>query len=331
MGRAVSLVAMAMIGHAWASRADAQPPTNARIELSYEVPTGCPSRSEFLELVRARDPVSRRAGDGEAERHMGVLVRNAPPGYTGRLTSYDRDHALLVREVTAATCSEVTDALAFIAAVAMDTAAGSTTLEAPAAPMLHPEEPAPEPTPTSNTAISQPTNYAGAVGAHTEIVSAMAPGPVIGFPMFLDVAIRRESTFAPSFRFAFVPTLTVTRTNDVGSAHFRWMMGRLEICPLQLVLSRSMRALPCSRVDAGLVSAAGELVGESNALSRPWAAVGATVRFGWTFAAPLTLELEAGAVVPLTRDKFFFQPNTEIYRFRSAGALGSLGLALRFW
>ena len=46
---------------------------------------------------------------------------------------------------------------------------------------------------------------------------------------------------------------------------------------------------------------------------------------------PLDLEVEGGAMVPLLGDTFFFQPSTEVYQFRSVGALASAGLAVRLW
>src|SRR5262245_425417 len=96
----------------------------ASIELTYDVATGCPSRGEFLELVRARHP-SDHGGTADSRRRVAVVVRTDERGYTGRITSQEGERAQLVRDVSAGSCREVADALAFIAAVAADPSAGA--------------------------------------------------------------------------------------------------------------------------------------------------------------------------------------------------------------
>jgi hypothetical protein len=303
------------------------------IELTYDVVSGCPSRDEFFELVRARQPPGQD-GNAESRRRVAVVIRmDAPQNYTGRITSQEGDRAHLVREVSAVSCSEVADALAFIAAVSTD----ASTSAAPAPPpnaedrSLTPPA-APAESPALHVVESTPSpGYAGALGADAEIVGLVGPEPILGFPIFLDVATRGDRALAPSFRLAFVSTLTVTQSNSVGSGHFRWTTGRLEVCPFRLSLASSLRARPCSRLDAGAVSASADLDGLANTPVRPWFAVALTGRVEWAIAGPIAAEIEAGATIPLSKDRFYFQTNTEVYRFGSAGPVLSAGIAARLW
>jgi hypothetical protein len=159
----------------------------------------------------------------------------------------------------------------------------------------------------------------------------VGPEPIVAFPIFFDIASRSDRSFAPSFRLAFVPTRTVTASNGVGSGHFQWMTGRLEICPFRFVLAPSVRARPCSRFDGGAISASADLDGQANAPSRSWFDLAFTGRIEWAVAGPIAVEVEAGVVVPLSKDRFFFQTNTEVYRFGNAGPVASAGLFARLW
>jgi hypothetical protein len=163
------------------------------------------------------------------------------------------------------------------------------------------------------------------------MVALVGPELIVGLPIFFEVASRGDRVLAPSFRFAFVPTEAVTTTNSIGSGHFRWMTGRLEVCPVRWSLLPSLSARPCARLDAGVINASADLDGQANSPSRPWFAAAVTGRLEWAIARPVAVEVEAGATIPLSRDRFYFQTNTEVYRFGSAGPVVGAGIAARLW
>ena len=58
-------------------------------------------------------------------------------------------------------------------------------------------------------------------------------------------------------------------------------------------------------------------------------AITTLARASWNFYGPLSLELDAGARLPLQRTRFFFQPDTTIYRTPAVGLTLGGGLGVR--
>jgi hypothetical protein len=135
----------------------------------------------------------------------------------------------------------------------------------------------------------------------------------------------------PLFRLSIAQTLTATATKPEGSVHLRWTTARLETCPVRLSIGERLHARPCAGLETGLVVASGDLRGDARTRLRPWFAVAMAANVAWIVAGPVSLELEAGAVVPLQRDDFFFQMNTVVYKAPAVEAAGGAGVSIRIW
>jgi hypothetical protein len=321
---AAKLLAAASL--AWSSPAAASD-TRVQVRVDYEAPVGCPDRTDVLSLVRARRPDVTVTDDASEPRRLAIAVRTAESGYEGEVASYQGTQRLLLRRVDAASCKEVADALAFIAAVAADAPPPD---EAPAPARAEDRDAA---KPTSSPASLAPTTsrWSGSASAAGEIASIGAEDPLLGFRAAFAVARVDPGVLTPSFRVSIAQTLEATVAREEGAAHFRWTTGRLEVCPLRWSPVSGWRIRPCAGLETGFVVAQGDLQGEAHRRLRPWFAVAGAVSVSWEFAAPVSLELDLGAVVPLQRDEFFFQSNTVVYVPPVVEPKGSAGVSLRFW
>jgi hypothetical protein len=59
-------------------------------------------------------------------------------------------------------------------------------------------------------------------------------------------------------------------------------------------------------------------------------ALGATGRARWLFLGPVFLELDAGLRFPLTRTRYFFEPDTTVDEPPTVGWTAGAGLGVRF-
>src|SRR2546429_1906241 len=84
------LIAAGVARVAWAGPGNDDERGTSSIELSYDVASGCPSRGEFIDLVRARQPTG---GNTDPRRRVAVLVRKDAENYTGRISSQEGERA----------------------------------------------------------------------------------------------------------------------------------------------------------------------------------------------------------------------------------------------
>lgn len=110
------------------------------VQLEYTAPTGCPTQTEFVQLVASRGGDFAHPGAGTKARAMVVTLRRDANDHAGSLQLRLDDQASDARQLRADTCLAVAEGLAVVAAIALR---GS---EAQAAPVEAQPSPAvPEP------------------------------------------------------------------------------------------------------------------------------------------------------------------------------------------
>jgi hypothetical protein len=72
-------------------------------------------------------------------------------------------------------------------------------------------------------------------------------------------------------------------------------------------------------------------VANGRSATRPWAAVGVLGRATWSPSYRIFFEAEAGAILPLVRDRFFLEPRTTIEETPTVGLMGNIGTGVRFY
>ncbi len=334
------LTAAALIAFAAARPALADPPV-APIRISYHAPAGCPAESAFSSQILARTSRARIATPGEAgSRALLVTIVPDGGGFAGRLEIADRGGRLSHREVSGDTCQEVVAALALVTALTLDPLASTKPLPpAPAAKSSAPPPappPAPAPVPVQRPVLIAPRPAPApppprppwhvSFGDDVAVRGGATPHAVLTLPLFVELEMPRMGA---SLRAAFERSQQDTEQVSPGAAVFRWTAGTLEACPL--AWSRSgFRVSPCLRLEAGVLEGRGEGVTPPRSRSRTWVALGATGRAEWSFLPPAFLDVGGGFVLPLTRDRFYFQPDTTIYKPPALGWIARAGLGVRF-
>ena len=114
-------------------------------------------------------------------------------------------------------------------------------------------------------------------------------------------------------------------------SRFRWLVGRIEGCPLRFSPYPTVVISPCALLDAGALEASGWGRTSSGDRTRPWVAPGLLGRIQWDFFGPLLIEAEGGAMFPLVRDTFYVAPAFDIHQAEIAGGFFAAGVGMYFF
>lgn len=324
------------------------------IALRYTASADCPDAVAFENLVRGRTTRARFVPVGQT-RTFDVLLRGGEHP-SGRLTVLRDGAAEGTREVHADSCGEAADALALIAALAVDpTASLGPTPSAPPQPppvatsnaASTPPEPSSRDVGTEPTARAGPTPPAAAkesapapvarstaphtlfIGADLVVAGGVPSGPLIGVSPLLGCRSSSTGLIAPSIRASFLRAGSSASDASGGSAAFTWTLGRLDGCVLSWPPGRA-RLLACARLEAGVVDASASGIPAAQSAGRPWVALGPAVRGEWDFLRPLFLEVDVAPLARLTTYRFWVLPNTTLYDVSTVGLEASAGLGAHF-
>jgi hypothetical protein len=332
----------------WASQAGAQ--TSGSFHLDYEAPAHCPTAAAFAAKIEGHTPLARQVPGADASRRFRAVFDTSQPAARGRLEIVDFDGTPSVREVEGRDCTEVADALALIAAIVIDpnaqpaspstetndaAAAAAASAAAAAAgtrprpvtevrmpqlipaPQLVPRpKPEPEPLPLRLGLIFQ-------AGAVTE---QLAPELGLALVYGVEALLDRDELLAPALRVSLYRIRSGEITTAFGKARFEWTAGRISGCPV-FWSWENLGFRPCIIADFGSLVAEGYETIDGAKESVLWAALGAAGRAEAVFLEDtLVLEIEAGALVPLGSQRFYFDPSLEVYQIGPGiYALGGIG------
>lgn len=312
------------------------------IRVRYGAPGVCPGAAKFTSEVLGRTLRLRLASRDDREVvELVVTVSSERMGFTGRLQVSRGVGRGLEREVEGDSCEEVVSALALVTALAFDPNASTEPVPAAASeatprmvdqnanPRGRASAPA-RPSGPTRPAPTVPTLTRFAFGALTGVRSGVTPNLVLALPVFVEAEHRLSAPFTLVGRLAFERSRTDTIDLDRGTGSFRFTLGTLEACPLEAVASENLRLLPCLRVEAGSLTGEGHRITPARSQRRLFLGLGAIGRAEWVFLPPAFAEFAGGVVTPLTRDRFYFQPDSTVHRAAALGFVVRAGLGLRF-
>jgi hypothetical protein len=343
--------------------ASAEPSASHAFRLAYDAPTGCPGAESVAAAIQSSSAKAHPAADAEPAIDLLAFVTVTEGGFLGVLRIRRPDGTETTRGVPAATCAEAAQAMTLIAAIAVDpdaavAAPGTTSnpgdLDGGATPGAastesvdkEPTPAEPEPKPAERKASNQRPVRASSrkrdrpwqlgATAGVGIIGAMAPTLSPDFALGLGAGTTSRTLVSPWVRLSahLAESAAVNSADGNGTARFERLAGRLTGCPLmgQMGLAASPVVLrPCLLFEAGRLRASGSNAPNHKDVSLGWTALGATLRGELVLFGPLTLGLEAGALFPLLRDSFYFDPDRQnvVHQVERAGFLGSLELGLR--
>ncbi len=308
----------------------------------------CPAADQFARQLRARTPLVRPAFPDEPALDLQIEISASGPGLVGRLTLREPSRATTVREVPGASCSEIVNALALIAAVLIDPGAsselGDGSAEDPPPPAAQPPprpipaEPAPVRPLERRPAASRRDGAAAAapaserwwmgVGFGAGVESAPTPVPAAALSADAVASVRSWLWVGA----AVLHAQGVTLWTPAGSGSISWTAARLQGCPLRWPASGRLALRPCALFEAGQLGATGERTVDRQTVRVPWWSTGAGVVLTASLVERLSLVGHGGAVLPWRRERFYFAPDSAentAFRVPVVGAHGRLGLIVR--
>jgi hypothetical protein len=306
----------------------AQPAPTEPIEIAYQGPTDCPPEAFFRAQLLARTPRVRAARSGEPARRVAVTVDTSAGRTLGRLVIRELDGQESAREVGGDACAEVVSALALIAAISVDPNAVTTPLVAAAVPPP-PAAPPPEvtpPLPPPPPRALFPVRFG--VGGTLSVASSIAPATMVGGRLSLELAFR-AARFPPSIRLGLERSNGSPTAVAGGVLDFTRTIGVLEVAPLEVAWGR-LAIAPLVGLEAGALRAVASEITPARSATRAFVALGTGARVDLVLVGPLALEAAVGVAFPVTRDRFFFEPDTTVSQAAPAGFRGSFGLMARF-
>lgn len=300
------------------------------LSLRYRAPASCPDAEAFFSAVAARTPLARAAQPNEASTALRVVIEDVPGGNTGTLELAAPGSQPSLREVSAADCDQVVDALALMTALAIDPNAAVTPITpAPRAPAA----PAPAPTPALQELPAPPAHaparWVLELGAQLEALGGVAPDPVLLARPFVQVAHQDRTAFGNTLRLS-AAYAHARVTGPEGAGVFSLWAARLEPCPLRLFPTRGFGVSACVPLEIGRLTASGSGVTPSERIARPWLSVAGAARVEWQVFEMLVLEAAAELSFPLVRDRFFVGEASTLHRAPVVAGAGSVGIGVRF-
>jgi hypothetical protein len=315
-------------------------------DVEYIAPDGCPAAEVFRAQVAARTPVFR---EHAAEHAVRVEIVSEPGGVLGRASLVLAGHAA-ERELRAARCDEVVEALALVVAILIDPNADTRPLAvasvppaaaepavavpvapsvpAPAAPPVERHSPSDEEDPPEPSRPAGPS-YRFIAGAHLAAEGAVAPELTLGPRAFFGADLRGDWPWPSSLRLSGARLLSRRLRDGSGSVKLALDVARAEACFVRLQEGR-LAVEPCAGFSAGVLRVDSDhpLVGRDHRLF--WADAGALVRGSVTVVDRLVAEAELGADVPLVQYRYGFQGRPALFKTARVGMHLGVGLGVRF-
>jgi hypothetical protein len=283
---------------------------------------GCVLGEHFTEQLLQRTAVARIAKPGEEALAIHVSLRIEEGVVHGRMTLRETNGSVTEREITGASCAEVTAALALVAAVILDPSISTSTSTEP---RRHATTAPPE--------MKAESAWRFGVGPALGAEGAVAPEIVPSIAVVGEAELELGHRFSPRFSLSFGRTTTSHLRVQTSTATLRFTFARVSICPARWPSDATLVLRPCGLFEAGVLRGAGEATLDPGRANAPWIAPGGSVRADFKLWKTLLISLEGGAVIPLLRHEFYFDPDAPdnvAFEVPSAGATSRLGVFLQF-
>jgi hypothetical protein len=277
------------------------------VALSESLPEECATTTPLFERVVARTNRIQRVTT-DADAIVRLVVRREGDRLLGELT-VEEGGSRTERSVSASTCDAVVAAFAVMVVMVLDL---DGERQPPSQPPLPPREQAetparPRPTPPPPKSEVRPAaiGLSGGVGLALQGYE----GAVVERSAVLQLTV--DTALHPRVRAAMARTAHVGMSTRSDRADLVWTTGRASLCGSPGWLHRHHISL-CASTSIGMFDATVARPGGPTR-SLLWITAGPAavldIDLGWR----LGLELEAGLSIPALRDRFFFEPGTELY------------------
>jgi hypothetical protein len=239
---------------------------------------------------------------------------------------FARGEQRTLRELQAAGCSELVQALALIVAILIDPQASATPLppagEGRPPPVYLLVAPAPPPSVEARVWFL--------AGPEAVVETTVTHDSAFGERLFLGLGRGDRSLALSSVRLSLARVADTASSPTSGTrAEFMLETARLDGCLLR-VTDAGLAFEPCPFIELGRVRAVGIHRGGNVTRHELWSSLGLMLRPTWTFSRRLVLGAGLGVHVPLRHYRFAFTGEPELSHTPDLAFEASLGLGLRF-
>lgn len=331
------------------SRVALAEPVEEPLRLEYRASATCDDEQQFFAALRARAPRARLARSNEPARVFSVEIEQGAHHTRARLIIREPNGQRTVRDLETKDCREAVDALALVAALAVDPQAvaesasranvGAEPASKPAArseAVVPPVVPAPskssedvEEMAAADLRVSTPRSWVWGISVAGAGRGGVAPGFLGGGRLGAVLERNRGGWWAPAMRLSAEFATRNGFAVEGGVATFAYAAGSLEVCPLRIPAAGPFVARPCLMADLGIVHATGSEVLNARSANPLWLAVGGMARFEWLLTARIGIELDVGCTFPVWRDRFRFDPRL-VYEVAKISTIAALGVTMHF-
>jgi len=285
-----------------------------------EAPAECASTATFSAALAAG---SSRVRAGEGADRIEVRIGPHEGGAEGAISVVRGGVRSAERHIDGASCTEVVDGLALVAALAWD--------DAPVPPEAA-SPPVPSPTfvsmapPDAPDAVTRPTArgpWSIGIAPSTGTTALGTDRAVVAWGGFLDVE-RAGRGFAPALRVGAVHAEGSFSQYGTQQDALAWTYARIQACPVAGVLG-TFSVRPCAQADVGMLYDRSRVAYKS--VTRTWFAPGVAARITWRSAHGIFVEVDPSFALAATR-----QPAASfgIAQYRAPLALPGLEIALGY-
>lgn len=325
---------------AFARHAPAQPLHQAVVW--YRASEQCPAGPAFLARLADKSPRARLAEPADHFDFLVTLV--AGSGETiGRLERQTQSGTVAIRELRDASCERVADALALGLSLALEPASTPaielvpsatpsrppTAAEPTVAPSLFSEPARRDERPKPAARTDEPVRQnRWSLGLGASALEGAMPRPLLQGLGFLDFArIPRGGLPNWGARLSVVGSFGSVDT-QVGPIRHWIGAGRVDVCPWRLG-SAKVGLWPCALFELGVAGASDSRPSGLQARD-VWVAPGGALRLAYEVASPISLEAQAGALVPLIRETVYAGA-TALYSAEIIAFQAAVGVSARVW
>jgi hypothetical protein len=169
-----------------------------------------------------------------------------------------------------------------------------------------------------------------ALGGQFGFQQTALPGLPVGGGPFIEV--RRDGTgpLAPALRLALLAAGSGTEETNRGRVELTLHLVRLTACPVRLPSASVFALRPCALLESGRLSGSGAGTDDPDSADVAWWGAGSALRGEARLRSWFTVELEAGAVFPLIRDRFVFGPEPARVGYAVPAVAGTFSAGLQF-
>ena len=295
---AASIVALSARG----SRADVPPSA-----LTYRAAVECPGERAFRANVVAHIHEALPAAGGRVQ----IGIEALPGGYKGVLTAYDETGHVGRRDVDGKTCSGVADALAFLAALALQLGGRVEPEQPPPAPPVAPKPPRPPERPPPIVAIAP--SGSGRLQISVLALESARGGFAPALRASAEVGIAAAATGGARTSARIVALAGQSQLQGADGGARLWFAGaRAEVCPVALG-KQAVTLRPCAGYELAAVGAHGYGVLDPRTTMQLWSAVEGSAQVDWNVTPSYFAEMQGAVAVPIAHTRYFFEPSQTLY------------------